>query len=87
MLVRYRYVPNLFLGPNFERRTGTRSIREKRVTSHHWRAEVERRLTDLVDGDPGRPLWAPVLQRVILPNGIRHSGRSAHESTTGRRTG
>ncbi len=48
VLVRYRYVPNLFLGPNFERRTGTRSIREERVTSHHWRAEVERRLTDVV---------------------------------------
>lgn len=44
ILVRYRYVPNLFLGPNFERRTGTRSIQEERLTSHHWRAEVERRV-------------------------------------------
>ena len=43
-LLRYRYVPNLFLGPNFERRTGTRSIQEERVTSHQWRAELERRL-------------------------------------------
>ena len=50
ILVRYRYVPNLFLGPNFERRTGIRSIQEERVTSHHWRAEVERRLTDTVTG-------------------------------------
>ena len=25
MLLRYRYVPNLFLGPNFERRSGSRS--------------------------------------------------------------
>ena len=45
ILVRYRYVPNLFLGPNFERRTGTRSIQEERLTSHHWRAEVERRVS------------------------------------------
>lgn len=44
ILLRYRYVPNLFLGPNFERRTGTRSIQEERVTSHQWRAELERRL-------------------------------------------
>ena len=46
ILLRYRYVPNLFLGPNFERRTGTRSIQEERVTSHQWRAELERRLTE-----------------------------------------
>ncbi len=44
ILLRYRYVPNLFLGPNIERRTGTRSIQEERLTSHHWRAEIERRL-------------------------------------------
>jgi hypothetical protein len=48
VMVRYRYVPNLFLGPNFERRTGTRSIQEERVTSHHWRAEIERRLSEAV---------------------------------------
>ena len=46
ILLRYRYVPNLFLGPTFERRTGTRSIQEERVTSHQWRAELERRLTE-----------------------------------------
>lgn len=50
VLVRYRYVPNLFLGPNFERRTGARSIQEERVSSHHWRAEVERRLTQNLTG-------------------------------------
>ena len=50
ILLRYRYVPNLFLGPNFERRTGTRSIQEERVSSHHWRAEVERRLTEALTG-------------------------------------
>jgi hypothetical protein len=44
VLLRYRYVPNLFLGPNFERRSGNRSIQEERVTSHQWRAEFERRL-------------------------------------------
>jgi hypothetical protein len=47
VLLRYRYVPNLFLGPNFERRTGTRSIQDERVTSHTWRTEFERR----VNGD------------------------------------
>lgn len=46
VLLRYRYIPNLFLGPNFERRTGARSIQEERVTSHHWRAEFERRLSE-----------------------------------------
>ncbi|MDP1769630.1 MAG: hypothetical protein Q8L74_12640 [Nitrospirota bacterium] len=48
LLLRYRYVPNLFLGPNFERRTGARLIQEERLTSHHWRAELERRLSDTV---------------------------------------
>lgn len=46
VLLRYRYVPNLFLGPNFERRTGARLIQDERLTSHHWRVEVERRLHD-----------------------------------------
>lgn len=48
VLLRYRYVPNLFLGPNFERRTGTRSIQEERVSSHTWRAEVERHVSEAV---------------------------------------
>ncbi|MGZ8422851.1 MAG: hypothetical protein ACXW34_08200 [Nitrospira sp.] len=48
VLLRYRYVPNLFLGPNFERRTGTRSIQEERVSSHTWRAEVERHVSESV---------------------------------------
>ena len=48
LLLRYRYVPNLFLGPNFERRTGTRSIQEERVSSHTWRAEVERRVSESI---------------------------------------
>ncbi len=46
VLLRYRYVPNLFLGPNFERRTGTGSIQEERVSSHTWRVEVERRVSE-----------------------------------------
>lgn len=46
LLLRYRYVPNLFLGPNFERRTGARLIQQERLTSHHWRAEFEQRLSD-----------------------------------------
>ncbi len=46
VLVRYRYVPNLFLGPNFERRTGNRLIEDERVTSHIGRVELERKLGD-----------------------------------------
>jgi len=46
ILLRYRYVPNLFLGPNQERRTGTLSFQDERVTSHTWRAEFERRLNE-----------------------------------------
>lgn len=46
VLVRYRYVPNLFLGPNFERRTGNRLIEDERVTSHTGRVELERKLGD-----------------------------------------
>jgi hypothetical protein len=46
LLFRYRYVPDLFLGPNFERRSGQRTIQEERVTSHRWRMELEHRLTE-----------------------------------------
>ena len=49
ILRRYRYVPNLFLGPNRERQTGTSTIQEERVSSHHWRAELERRLNAALD--------------------------------------
>ena len=37
-----------FLGPNFERRSGSRSITDERVTSHTWRAEFERTLNEHV---------------------------------------
>ncbi len=43
VLLRYRYVPNVFLGPNIEHQSGTNSIQEERVTSHHWRLELQRR--------------------------------------------
>lgn len=46
VLFRYRYVPNLFLGPNQERQTGQRFLEEERVTSHTWRMQVERRLSE-----------------------------------------
>jgi hypothetical protein len=46
LLLRYRYVPNLFLGPNTERRTGQRLQEEERVTSHIWRVQLEHRLTE-----------------------------------------
>jgi hypothetical protein len=46
VLIRYRYVPNLFLGPNTERRSGSRLLEEERVTSHIWRAQLERTLNE-----------------------------------------
>ena len=46
VLLRYRYVPNLFLGPNTERQTGNRLPEEERVTSHTWRTQLERKLND-----------------------------------------
>lgn len=48
LLLRYRYVPNLLLGPNVERRTGARTIQEERVTSHIWRVQLERGLSEAV---------------------------------------
>jgi len=45
-LLRYRYVPNLFLGPNFSRRFSPSSRQEERVTSHTWRIQIERQVTD-----------------------------------------
>jgi hypothetical protein len=46
VLARYRYVPNLFLGPNTERQTGLNLLEEERVTSHSWRLQVERRVAE-----------------------------------------
>ncbi len=46
VLLRYRYTPNLFLGPNSERRTGQQLLEEERVTSHTWRMQLERQLSD-----------------------------------------
>lgn len=50
VLLRYRYIPHLFLGPNQERRSGFRLLEEERVTSHIWRVQLERRLTDSIAG-------------------------------------
>ncbi len=50
ILIRYRFVPNLFLGPNTERRTGLRLPEEERVTSHIWRVQLERRLSESLIG-------------------------------------
>lgn len=46
VLLRYRYVPNLFLGPNIERHSGNRLIQEERVTEHAWRMHLEQKLND-----------------------------------------
>lgn len=46
LLFRYRNVPNQFLGPNFERRTGNTLIQEERVSSHTWRTEFEHRVNE-----------------------------------------
>ena len=45
VLLRYRYIPNLFLGPNIERQTGERFIEGERVTTSKWRMEIERKFT------------------------------------------
>lgn len=46
LLLRYRNVPNQFLGPNTERRTGNSLIQEERVSSQTWRTELEHRLNE-----------------------------------------
>ena len=46
LLIRYRNVPNQFLGPNFERRTGNNLIQEERVSSQTWRTELEHRVNE-----------------------------------------
>jgi len=46
LLFRYRNVPNQFLGPNFERRTGNNLIQEERVSSQTLRAELEHRVNE-----------------------------------------
>ncbi len=46
LLLRYRYVPNLFLGPNVSVQTSPRSLQEERVSSNGWRAEIERKLSE-----------------------------------------
>ena len=86
LLLRYRYVPNLFLGPNFERRTGTRSIQEERVSSHTWRAEVERRVSEAITAALiGR--YGLRLYNESFAERDRRSGRSVLASTIARRTG
>ncbi len=45
LLLRYRYVPNQFLGLNNERQSGKRLLEEERVTSHIVRAQLEQRLS------------------------------------------
>ena len=39
---RYHYGPNLFLGKNIERRTGTEQRKDERVTTHFGTVELER---------------------------------------------
>lgn len=46
LLVRYRYVPNLFLGPRAERQSGLNLVEDERVTSHIWRLQLEHRLAE-----------------------------------------
>jgi hypothetical protein len=46
LLLRYRNVPNQFLGPNIERRTGNNLIQEERVSSQTWRTELEHRVNE-----------------------------------------
>jgi len=46
LLFRYRNVPNQFLGPNIEHRTGNDLIQEERVSSQTWRTELEHRVNE-----------------------------------------
>lgn len=46
LVLRYRYSPNIFLGPNNERRTGQGLVEDERFTSHVWRAMLEHRLNE-----------------------------------------
>jgi hypothetical protein len=46
LLFRCRNVPDQFLGPNTERRTGSNLIQEERVSSHTWRTELEHRVNE-----------------------------------------
>jgi opacity protein-like surface antigen len=46
LLLRYRNVPNQFLGPNFEHHTGNDLIQEERVSSQTWRTELEHRVNE-----------------------------------------
>lgn len=46
LLLRYRNVPNQFLGPNIERRTGNNLIQEERVSSQTLRTELEHRVNE-----------------------------------------
>ncbi|MDF0642939.1 MAG: hypothetical protein P0111_02815 [Nitrospira sp.] len=46
VLLRYRYVPNQFLGPSLERQSGSFQQAEERVTSHTWRMQLEQQLND-----------------------------------------
>jgi hypothetical protein len=45
VLLRYRYTPNLLLGANIERRSGASAVLDEKVTSHQWRAELEREMS------------------------------------------
>jgi len=46
LLFRYRNVPNQFLGPNIEHRTGNNLIQEERVSSQTLRTELEHRVNE-----------------------------------------
>jgi hypothetical protein len=46
LLLRYRNVPNQFLGPDIERRTGNNLIQEVRLSSQTWRTELEHRVNE-----------------------------------------
>jgi len=46
ILFRYRNVPDQFLGPNTEHRTGNSLIQAERVSSHTWRTELSHRVSE-----------------------------------------
>ncbi len=44
--LRYHFGPNLFLGDNEARRSGSKKLLEERVTTHFWAGTIEREVVD-----------------------------------------
>jgi hypothetical protein len=70
LLLRYYYSPNLFLGDNEERHTGTVQTVGERVTSHIWSARLSHELTKGLEA------------RLLTRYGIRRYNQAFNERNT-----